>query len=840
MMVPDKEFSRLTSNQFDAYVFWGVNTEGVDLADTKERDRLLENLLAEAFKLRLLHHGSASYFDPSAGAIVIDADIPLEQQILNFKHEVAHLIASKNIFGSTLDAFSDLQDVLCKAYERPVLAAISYLVGDMIEEVFDIDAKQFKEEWKEKGEYAIARYYRQHLSKNRRRVAEVYNDPTFSSFRQIFQRIADRRTALHGSWRVYQEGFATYREVHEINDPVIAELAKQSFGLSQSDWDRLSDAVKEVRTRKLGRLESNRSRVSRTYREGYELFRRLAASDENSIFPACNFACHFPYHACDLVDCSDEHFDRLLNSLILNVSKRLERLADRPTILAKASLEDHTTHRDVLEYILGTAIPDEISETARSFDGWEQTHIRGSRAVSDALELRGVPRGNGCSALPSKDLRFHVEAGGPLASFGIFSSAGALLRSESRPQGEVLIRRLHDLVWMDQVAMLLRQMVPFAIESTGTTVRVSPPEKGPATIAALNHELMAFLQSAPTCRSALLDFSTKHLREDYISAAVALNGPIVLVQARTADEVRKLVPIASILSEVVFFDCGEFSGHRTVSAFPIGDHVASPVLYASGQDDPETGRRSFASLLDTILIMAELFRKREDCEGQPLAEFGVRPFTPDESWTFTPFFRTAEETRNDVGEPCTVAVGITHLRIPDGDSLLDDSRALFNRGTLAYFPCSHSSNFDANADPAFLEFQKVGAILLRAGDRPYDRRTQNVIASFNVPYIEATYEINCRKLAGVWNSFETLRKEIAKLSSKLQHSDISNVTEVPPSTMRTIEREIENAKDILREIAPRHLIRTASVTLGVNSQFGYHEMDACEQKVGYVTLQIQV
>ena len=285
-MATNNEFSHLSKEQFDAYVFWGINTEGVDLSDTNNRDRLLQNLLTHAFKLRLLNHGSTSYFDPTAGAVVVDVEVPQAQQLLNFKHEMAHLVASQNIFGRTLDAFSDLQDVLYKAYERPVLSAISYILGDMVEELYDVDAKQFKEEWAEKGEYAIALYYRHHLSKNQSRVAEVYNDSTFSSFRRIFLRVADRRNSLMRSWRLYQEGFATYKELHEFCDPMIAELAKQAFGLSQTDWDRIDGAANEARVRKLANLW----RISTTYRKGFQVFQRLAECDEKIVFAACAFA----------------------------------------------------------------------------------------------------------------------------------------------------------------------------------------------------------------------------------------------------------------------------------------------------------------------------------------------------------------------------------------------------------------------------------------------------------------------------------------------------------------------------------------------------------------------
>jgi hypothetical protein len=316
------------------------------------------------------------------------------------------------------------------------------------------------------------------------------------------------------------------------------------------------------------------------------------------------------------------------------------------------------------------------------------------------------------------------------------------------------------------------------------------------------------------------------LRERYISAGVALDGPIVFVQARVAEEVRQLVPIASILSEVVFFDCSDLSGKRTVSVFPIGNDVSSPVLYASGQDDPETGRRSFASLRDAVLLMATLFRKREDGEEESLAEFGVRPFTPEESWTPTPFFRTAEETRNDLGQPCTVAVGITHLRIPEGDNVIDDVQPLLDRGSLAYFPCSYSSSSYAKNELASPEFQKIGSMLLSAADLPVEDGKTTVIAVFNVPYIETTCEIACRKLAAAWDSFRTLRMEIAELSGMLQDCDESIVGGVSASNIRGIERELANAKDILKEIAPGHLIRTASVTLEVGSQLETKSVNA--------------
>jgi hypothetical protein len=205
----------------------------------------------------------------------------------------------------------------------------------------------------------------------------------------------------------------------------------------------------------------------------------------------------------------------------------------------------------------------------------------------------------------------------------------------------------------------------------------------------------------------------------------------------------------------------------------------------------------------------------------------------DQAWRCPVF---AQQAAKDRLGPCTVAVGITHLRIPEGDSIFDDSRSLLNRGTLAYFPCSHSSCFDTNTEPAYLKLQTVGTILLREGDHSSARRKHRVIASLNVPYIEATYEITCRLLDCEWNSFEPLRKAILKLSTKPQQTGTLSVTEVLPSTIRTIERELEKAKEILKKIAPRHLIRTARVQFSVNSQPETQEMGEREQLFTYVVL----
>ena len=794
------EFNQLTSEQLDAYVFWGMDTDGVDLSDSRERDRLLHTLLKKCFNLRRRIHGHSSYFDPAVHAIVIETDAPLEQQLLNFAHEISHVIASQNIFGRTLQAFSDLQDVVYKALEP--LQAIAYVFSDLATDVVDLDTLQFSDAWQERGEQQISHYFQDYLSTHRGRVLEIYGDPNFRRFRDLFQRLANRRRSLTRAWRLCQEGFATYKEVHDGIYPPIADLAIKCFGLAAPQMGHLADIMAHEQSRKRALLESHNPHLSRTYHDGYALFRTLAEHDERYVFLASSFSCHFPYHACDLVECSDLRFHELVDSCMLNVDMRLRRLAERPSIL-KAVNSDRDSHRGVLEFIIGQPIPKEISLGARCFDSWEAQHIRGANSITQAL---GLPRAASGETSASEDLRFHLQLGGAVQSLGVFSSDGALLLSESRTQGEVLIRRMHDMAWLDYVEAALRAMEPFAVHQP--KARESEPAKSNESpqlskLGEINEGLFGVMESFPRQRSSLLDFWTKHTRDDYVSAATSKCGLKIFVQTDTSDAVRRLVPVASILGETVLFDCIQYAGKRTVSMFPIPDSLASPVLYASGQDDSKTGRRDFAKPQDLVLIMAAAFRKREDGDEDPFRAFGVEPFTPDEPWTQTPFFRTSKQLKNDVGEQCSLAVGITHLRVPEDDKLLEDSRPLLVRGNLAYFPFLQTSSFITKPEQMCSRVRSIGGTLTTDVEWIPSHCKRVPIARLSIPFIAgAPYDKICQSLASEWNAFTALRGEIELMTVGIQSmtDPCVDLERIWAPRRVAVEEELRKAHETLRKI----------------------------------------
>ena len=354
----------LSNEQFDQYIFWGLNTEGVDLGDTEQRDQLLHKLLAACFSMRELTHGHASYFEPWSGAVVIDAQGSAEQRLLSLLHETAHLTASHNIFGSTIQALSDVQDALLKALDA--LGVLSRILGS----------------WDNPEEF------RERLVTHRDLIRDTYRHATAGPLLGAFHQLATRRRLMLDRWQVYQEGFATYAEVHEEVSPFIRSIIPAVLGLKETE---IAAVLARARSEKLSLLSTKSSFLPDVYHEGYGLFQRLFDRGERNVFVAATFACHFPYHACDLVDCPDAAFDQLVDSELLNIDLRLKRLAEYPVALPGAS-SSSDSHRTVLEFILRRELPEPFAPTARCYERGRQrmSEMQGrSRALLGGLRNPG-------------------------------------------------------------------------------------------------------------------------------------------------------------------------------------------------------------------------------------------------------------------------------------------------------------------------------------------------------------------------------------------------------------------------------------------------------------------
>ena len=319
-----------------------------------------------------------------------------------------------------------------------------------------------------------------------------------------------------------------------------------------------------------------------------------------------------------------------------------------------------------------------------------------------------------------------------------------------------------------------------------------------ASLSELNLALLDVMGSSAASRSPLLDFWTKHARDEYLSAAMLHDGTKALVQAEDSQTVRSVVPIVAITLDTTLFDCDEFSGHRTVSMLPLADSLASPVLYESMQECPETGRRGFAHPRELVLQLATVFRRRENGDNGPLRDFGVDPLTPGETWTRTPFFRSSHRLKNDCGEECSLAVGITHLRIPSDDFLLEESSELLIKGKLAYFPFLQAA-IGSNPKRSCFRASLIGSMLVATVDWDTSPSECEPLVRFRVPYVAAVpYEAACRNLAQHWSAFDSLRERVKGLLNELEVGSEDASFSVSKGTVDDLEAELNQAEERLR------------------------------------------
>ncbi|MCP4748099.1 MAG: hypothetical protein GY874_18480 [Desulfobacteraceae bacterium] len=339
-------------------------------------------------------------------------------------------------------------------------------------------------------------------------------------------------------------------------------------------------------------------------------------------------------------------------------------------------------------------------------------------------------------------------------------------------------------------------------------------KSGKQQIAQLNEKMYKLIASFPRTRGELVDFHFKSEFENYLSAIQDTTGQPLLVIATNADQMRASIRRLILLSDMLLFNTQSYAGSGKISFFPIPDKTKSPVLKIMPVLDPVSKKYRSPKPVEVGSLLS-LLGSRSLQTGRPEGILGIE-WTPGTSgWQQSHFTRTSEPYKNEKGQKCHIASGLTHIEIPTEDTLLEETKTFLRKGQVVFAPFIRTTRDASFIDEGVLKAGLFSGVLT-VQDSAIHNQTGilHPLTDLEIPYLEQVpLSLLAKVLEDEGESLVSFRKFINRALV-----DIENLSE-PAEAQHIITRLkrdlLEDELDRVRQILDRVSRMKAMTRIGV-------------------------
>lgn len=329
-------------------------------------------------------------------------------------------------------------------------------------------------------------------------------------------------------------------------------------------------------------------------------------------------------------------------------------------------------------------------------------------------------------------------------------------------------------------------------------------KSGKQQIAILNKQMYKLIASFPKARGELVDFHFKSEFENYLSAIQSTAGRSLFVTANDTDQMRAAIRRLVLLSDMIVFNTHSYTGSGKISFFPIPDRTRSPVLGLMPVLDPVSKKHRPPKPVEVGSLLS-LLGTRSLQTGSPEGILGIEWSAGTPGWQQSNFTRTTEPYKNDKGQKCHIASGLTHIQIPREDTLLDEAKSLLSEGQVVFAPFIRTKRDSSSVDEGVLKAGLFGGVLtVQNSEILNETGILHPLTELTIPYLE---KVPLPLLSKVLeDEGESLKKFRMHMNRALE--DIEDSTE-PDDAKRIIKRfkrdiledELDRVRQVLGKVS---------------------------------------
>jgi len=393
---------------------------------------------------------ASTHYDPTLHFIYLGPLTSSIDFILNIRHEMTHAALGESLLGmtiETLDAIGVWLAAVIGSELNPVTRRHLDAVPESTRALFFKETRDLAERRKARR---AALFTKETLSE----IRALYTKESFAGPVRALKHVETRRRELLKSWRVCQEGIASFIELNDRDGEEYERLIGHYFrGSTPEQRASLREAVEEEAKDRRRRLDDDDARMPLPYRQGYRICREIAERTGSVYAPlvAAELASHFPYHRCDLIAASDEAFARDLESIRLGADQRFRALATMPDLVLGA-MRDAKGEREALEY-LGGDEAEPLSAEAIDFEGWEKRHL-----WKEAANRAGLNWTLETSGSMAHDFRYHLASDSSNAAVPVFVTEDGKILHANPEFRKIFMQRYVKSAGREEIFQLLQRV----------------------------------------------------------------------------------------------------------------------------------------------------------------------------------------------------------------------------------------------------------------------------------------------------------------------------------------------------------------------------------------------